>query len=119
MTKLNYTSIIINQHNEKVLDDLYEHSACTMLGYIPSELDLYLEELHSEGFLEDIGRVWQTTGEVINEHFGLTRPLPNDLNVFIIDLEYMKHIGEFAVGLRFERGYRWLDDVVDNARREN
>ena len=42
----------------------------------------------------------------------------DDLNVFIIDLEDMKNIERFAISLRFERGYRWLDDIVNNSRQE-
>lgn len=98
------------------LQNLFEHSACTMLGYVPEELDLYTNQLKENGYLKDNFTVYETKGLDINIQFELTDPLPNDLNVFIIDLDDMENVGEFAIGLRFDMGYRWLDDVVENRR---
>ena len=107
------------QNNAQILNELYDGSACTMLGYMPEELHLYINELKENGYLNDEFTVYETSGEELNSVFDLTNPFPNDLNVFIISLDDMKNISKFAVGLRFRRGYRWLDDVVDNARRES
>lgn len=98
------------------LQKLYNGSACTMLGYMPEELHLYIDELKNEGFLKDDYEVVQVTGKDLNDEFELVDRFPDDLHVFIIDLEGMKDIGRFAVTLRFERGYRWLDDIVNNSR---
>lgn len=100
------------------LNQLYQGSACTMLGYMPDELHLYTDELKENGFLKEDFTVYEFKGKDLNETFELTDKFNDDLNVFIIDLEDMKDIGRFAVTLRFERGYRWLDDIVNNSRQE-
>ena len=107
------------QNNAQILNELYCGSACTMLGYMPEELHLYVDELKENGFLKDEFTVYETSGEEFNNVFGLDDPFPNDLNIFIISLEDMKDIPRFAVSLRFERGYRWLDDIVNNSRKES
>lgn len=100
------------------LNDLYKGSACTMLGYIKDELYLYINQLIAGGYLKPDFKVYETTGAIINETFGLDDPLPDELNVFIIDLDDMNKLNEFAIGLRFQMGYRWLDDIVNNKRRD-
>lgn len=96
------------------LQKLYDGSACTMLGYQPDELHLYIEQLQENDFLKDGFRIYETTGQELNDAFELSDKLPDGLNVFIIDLNDMKDISKFAVGLRLQMGYRWLDDVVNN-----
>jgi len=100
------------------LDNLYQRSACTMLGYMPEELHLYTDELKENGFLKDKFTVYTTKGEDINSYFDLEgdNRFPDNLNIFIIDLDDMENISKFAVTLRFERGYRWLTDVIGNSR---
>lgn len=107
----------IKLQGSKTLKELYEGSACTMLGYLPEELHLYIEELQKEGYVNE-PTVYETTGSEINIVFELADPLPEDLNVFLISLDEFENISKFAVTLRFERGYRWFDDVINNRRRE-
>lgn len=107
----------VNADKEQ-LKELYEKSACTMLGYQLNELPLYIEELKEEGYLNDTFTVYQTNGKAVNETFELKgdNKFSNNLNIFIISLEDMKEVNRFAVSLRLERGYRWLDDIIDNSR---
>ena len=97
------------------LKELIKGSACTMLGYILDELSLYVDELIDNDFVEKDVTIFQTTSNFVNKV--AHTHLQEDLNIFSIKLEDMKNIPKFSVGLRFQRGYRWLDDIVDNGRR--
>ena len=99
------------------LHQLESGSACTMLGYIPEELHLYIEEMEKQDFLKDEEiKVYTCQGSDLNAVFELPESefYPNDLNVFIIDLDQLNNIGKFAVTLRMQLGFRWLDDIIDN-----
>lgn len=99
------------------LQQLKANSACTMLGYIPEELHLYIEEMKKQGFLKDEEiQVYTCQGSDLNDVFELPESelFPNDLNVFIIDLDQIDNIGKFAITLRFQLGFRWLDDIIEN-----
>ena len=89
-----------------------------MIGFIPSELNLYIEELYSKDFINSEITVYTTKGKEMNLSFDLVgdKMFKNDLNIFIIDLDCMKNISKFRVSLRFERGYRWLDDIINNSK---
>jgi hypothetical protein len=95
------------------LEALENGSACTMLGYMPSELHLYIEAI--EQYIKgDSVTVFQYTAKELNE--ARSTNLPADLNIFSIKLDDMQNINVFAVKERFQYGFRWLDDVVDNNR---
>lgn len=102
---------------EAQLQKLYKKSACTMVGYIPTELPLYIEELKAHGFLNEKFTVYETITEELSRTFDVE--VSSGVNVFIIDLDDMQNIPAFSVGLRFNRGYRWLDDIIDNWKRES
>ena len=108
--------ISIKQADDARLQKLYKESACTMLGYMPEELHLYIEQLQDNGFLEDDYTIYTIKGSVLNSAFLLVDdPFPEDLNIFIIPLDCMKNIEQFATTLRFTMGYRWLDDIINNS----
>ena len=94
------------------IDRLDNGSACTMLGYQKEELELYLAELKEQGYLKDGATVYETISDTLNV-ICWARIQPG-LNVFMISLDDMENINRFATSLRFERGYRWLDDIIDN-----
>lgn len=99
------------------LQELRNGSACTMLGYIPEELHLYIEEMEKQGFLKDEEiKVYTCQGSDLNNVFELPESefFPADLNVFIVGLDQIENIGKFALTLRFQLGFRWLDDIIDN-----
>jgi len=104
----------INPTN-KQLGYAIDNSAVTMMGYMPEELHLYIDAI--KDFLEDgVPVVMEYTGKQLNEVAGTN--LPNGLNMFSIGLGFMKDISKFAVTIRFEYGFRWLDDIVSNHKQE-
>lgn len=100
--------------NAVVLHNLCNDSALTMIGYMKEELELYIDEL--KPFIKgDKISVYEYTGRDLELAFNVN--FGNDLvNIFSIMLDDLQDIGKLAVTLRFERGYRWLDDIVDNLR---
>lgn len=107
------------QVNNEILQKLYDGSACTQLGYMPEELHLYIKEMQEEGFLKDEEiTVYTYSGKDLNNCFELegNNRLSDTLNIFSIDLDQIENLGKFATSLRFVRGYRWLDDIIDNSR---
>lgn len=102
--------------DSKELQKLYKGSACTQLGFMPEELHLYINQLADNGFIGENPKVYTYSGKTLNEFIGVPAAFPEDLNVFSISLDDMKDTGKFAVTLRFQMGYRWLDDIVDNKR---
>lgn len=100
------------------LEKLANGSALTMLGYLPEELHLYVQVL--DPFIKgDSVTVYETSAEALNETFDFTRKLPSGLNVFAIDLEELKDVAKLAVTVRFDYGFRWLDDIVSNSTETN
>jgi hypothetical protein len=100
------------------LKKLAKGSALTMLGYLPEETHLYVETLRQ--FIKgDSVTVYETSAEALNETFDFTRKLPSGLNVFAIDLEELKDVAKLAVTVRFDYGFRWLDDIVSNSTETN
>jgi hypothetical protein len=100
--------------SEEKLKELMNGSAATMLGYMKDELQLFIDDI-SDFIKEDTITVFETSGSFISEVFNVD--LDRELNVFIIDLDSMKHINKFAVTKRMQLGFRWLDDVIDNLSR--
>lgn len=105
---------VIKCHTTEELWKLCGNSACTMLGYMPEELHLYIEQLHENGFIGDKIKVYTYDGLLLNKFLNNPHKFDNNLNIFSIDLDDMKDIEKFAVTLRFKMGYRWLDDIHDN-----
>ena len=88
-------------------------SALTMTGYMPKELHLYVEAI-SHYVKKDELEVYVYTAKELNAARGTN--LPEDLNMFSISLDDLKDVNTLAVKERFQYGFRWLDDVVDNNR---
>lgn len=106
------TKIIRKEATPSELTMLRDGSALTMVGYKLEELELYINEL--KPFIDNESIiVYQTTGKDLMHHFEVVS-LPADVNIFMISLDELKDIGKLSVGLRFQRGYRWLDDVINN-----
>lgn len=105
----------ITATKEKI-NELTKGSALTMPGYIPEELNLYIEEIKKYFVKEDVN-VFTFSGKDLNE--AQSTNLPDDLNLFSIDLSDLKNIGTLAVNERMKFGFRWLDDIVDNDIRIN
>lgn len=105
---------------DKKLYQLCDGSACTMLGYMPEELHLYINQLKENNFLKDEFTVYTCQGKDLNKTFNLsgTDEFQDNLDIFIIDLDDMYNLDKFAITLRFQMGYRWLDDIIQNARHE-
>jgi hypothetical protein len=97
------------------LQELENGSACTMVGYLPKELHLYIEVL-AQYIKGDSVTVFEYKSDDFNAARNTT--LPAGLNMFSISLDEMKDINQFAVKERFQYGFRWLDDVADNNRSE-
>lgn len=106
------------KNNSETLQKLYKGSGCTMLGYMPEELPLYINQLKENGFLKEDFTVYTCDGSDLNTEFKLEgqNKFPDDLHIFIIDPADMKDLGKFAISLRFQMGYRWLDDIINNSR---
>lgn len=118
---------IIHVTKKEQLDMLYNGSACTLEGLPEASIKDILEAMSNRGFIKDDNLnnlnvdVYSIKGYLMNYVYGLTgyNAYPDDITIVCIPLDFMKNISEFAVTMRFEYGYRWFDDIVDNnARRE-
>jgi hypothetical protein len=98
------------------LEELENGSACTMVGYMPEELHLYIDVLEKYIKSSTDITVFEYKSEDLNAARGTN--LQKGLNMFSISLDDMYHINEFAIKERFQYGFRWLDDVADNNRAE-
>lgn len=77
---------------------------------MPEELHLYMDFIKE--FLKEDPVVAVYTSDFLNSVMGTN--LQEGINMFSIDLSYMKDVPKFSVTKRFEIGFRWLDDIVDN-----
>lgn len=115
---------IIHVTKKEQLDMLYNGNACTLEGLAESSIKDMLEAMRDRGFIKDDNLnvdVYSIKGHVMNDMYGLTgdNTYQDDLTIVCVPLDFMKNISEFAVTMRFEYGYRWFNDIVDNnARRE-
>lgn len=110
---------IIKVTEKEQLDMLYNDSACTLEGLAETSIRDMLEVMHDRGFIKDDNLnvdVYSIKGCVMNDMYGLTgdNAYQDDLTIICVPLKFMKNISEFAVTMRFEYGYRWFDDIVDN-----
>lgn len=115
---------VIKVTEKEQLDMLYNDSACTLEGLAESSVGDMLEAMCDRGFIKDGSLnvdVYSIKGCLMNEVYHLTgdNAYQDDITIICVPLKFMKNIDEFAVTMRFEYGYRWFDDIVDNnARRE-
>ena len=110
---------VVEVKTTQPLSDLWSGSACTMLGYLPKELELYIKQLREHGFLKDEKvKVYTYKGSLLNKFCHNPEAFPEDLNIFSIDLNQMENVASFALSLRLQMGYRWLDDIYDNNKEE-
>lgn len=115
---------IIKVTEKEQLDMLYNDSACTLEGLAETSVEGMLKAMHDRGFIKDDNLnvdVYSIKGCVMNDMYGLTgdNAYQDDLHIVCVPLDFMKNIDNFAVTMRFEYGFRWFDDIVDNnAQRE-
>lgn len=110
---------VIKVTEKEQLDMLYDDSACTLVGLEESSIRDMLEAMHSREYIEDDNLnvdVYIIKGCLMNDVYGLTgdNAYQDDLTIVCLPLKFMKNIHRFAVTMRFEYGFRWFDDVVDN-----
>ncbi len=109
---------IVRVNSREELDYLYDCAALTVIGVceesIPAIMDILKE--NTTVYRE---RAFIIPGKLMNEQYGLTgrNAYKDDLHIVSISLEDFDE-GPMVLK-RFEYGWRWFDDVVDNnARRE-
>lgn len=110
---------IIKVTEKEQLDMLYNDSACTLEGLAETSVGDMLEAMRDRGFIKDDNLnvdVYSIKGCVMNDMYGLTgdNAYQDDLHIVCVPLDFMKNIDNFAVTMRFEYGFRWFDDIVDN-----
>lgn len=110
---------LIKVTEKEQLDMLYNDSACTLEGLSESSVGDMLEAMRDRGFIKDDSLnvdVYSIKGCTMNDMYGLTgkNAYQDDVHIICVPLKFMKNIPEFAVTMRYEYGYRWFDDIVDN-----
>ena len=100
----------ITKENADLFEELYEHSAMTVQGYIPAELDLYIAHFKEKCGLHEDAIIYIFKGPVYNEYYGMKgdNKYPENFNMFSIKLSDMDN----CMGAR--EMIRWFDDIVDN-----
>lgn len=110
---------VIKVAEKEQLDMLYNDNACTLVGLEESSVGDMLEAMCDRGFIKDGSLnvdVYIIKGCIMNDVYGLTgdNAYQDDLTIVCVPLKFMKNIDKFAVTMRFEYGYRWFNDIVDN-----
>ena len=111
--------------NKEQLDFLYGESAVTLLGLDESSIRVWVDWLEKKDYAENTEELtaYVIKGIAMNYFYSLTgnNRYPDDLIIVSIPLSDLKNIPKLAVDpMRWQVGYRWFDDVVDNNRyREN
>ena len=118
MNVMNVMNVIKVTEKEQ-LGMLYEDNACTLVGLTESSVGDMLEAMHDRGFIKDDNLnvdVYIIKGRLMNDVYSLTgdNAYQDDLTIVCVPLKFMKNISEFAVTMRFEYGFRWFNDIVDN-----
>lgn len=106
---------ITKENVTQCFNELYDTSAMTVQGYIPSELDLYINHFKDVCGLHDDATLYLFDGKTYNDFYGMEGDCryPDDLHMFSIKLDDMDN----CMGARAL--VRWFDDIVDNDKWHN
>lgn len=101
------------------LDSLYNESAVTIVGLDESSIVEWVDWLKENDYAENTETLtaYVIKGLTMNYHYFLTgnNRYPDDLTIVSIPLSELKNINKLAIDpMRWQVGYRWFDDVVDN-----
>lgn len=107
---------IIRVNSREELDYLYNYAALTVVGISEKSFNDFMNIL-KENTIVYRQRMFIISGKLMNEEYGLKgrNAYKDNLNIASVSLE------DFDEGpmilKRFEYGWKWFNDIVDNNRR--